>query len=165
MNRKGNQDRQTSSLYSCQKAPWRKNNRHCWHNIRWWVLFLCSLQGRMCQRASTLKILSTGSFRHRNLKNTCSQGQKKATYEWHNLSSSSWKHSRTLGVGSRNVLHAGRVRSKAISGCLANWQPTILLTLKDENNCGKEIIYLNNIFLKKDLLFDQIQNTKILHSR
>ena len=62
----------------------------------------------------------------------------KTTYEWHALTSERGKHSKTLGVGSRNVLHAGRVRSKAISGCLANWQPTILLTLKDENNCGKE---------------------------
>ena len=76
LNRKGNQDRPTISLYSNQKAPSRRNNRSCRHNIRRRVLFLCSLQGSMCNCVSTLKILSIGNFHRRNLKNICSQGQR-----------------------------------------------------------------------------------------
>ena len=103
----GNQDHRTISMYSCQKAPSWTNSLYCSNHIRWINLFLCSFQGRMWICVSTLKILSIGNFRHRNLKNIFLKGQKKTTYEWHTLSSDQEKHSKTLGVGSWKVLHAG----------------------------------------------------------
>ena len=75
--RKGIQDRQTNSKNSNQKAPSRRNNRSCPHNIRQRVLFLCSLQGHMYNDVGTLKILLNGNFRHRNLKNILFKGQKR----------------------------------------------------------------------------------------
>ena len=47
-----NQDRQTISWYSYQKAPSRRNNQHYSHNIRQQVPFLYSFQGHMsiCDR-------------------------------------------------------------------------------------------------------------------
>ena len=83
----------------------------------------------MCMRVGTLKIPSVGNFRHRNLKIYFEKDRKKTTYEWHILSSDVEKHSKTLGVGSKNALHAGLVRSKVMSGCLVSLQPTILLTV------------------------------------
>ena len=68
LNRTGNQDHLTISLYSYQRAlSWTNSLNYC-HHIRWIKLFLCSLQGHMSICASTLKILSIGNFRHRNLK-------------------------------------------------------------------------------------------------
>ena len=62
----GNQDHQTISLYSYPKSPSRRNSLHCFYNIRWLELFLCSFQGHVYFDVSTLKIQLNRSFRHRN---------------------------------------------------------------------------------------------------
>lgn len=62
----GNQDHQTISLYSYPKSPSRRNSLHCFYNIRWLELFLCSFQGHVYFDVSTLKIQLNPSFHHRN---------------------------------------------------------------------------------------------------
>ena len=77
LKRTGNQDHRTISLYSYQKVLSWTNSLYCSNHIRWIKLFLCSLQGLMCNDVGTLKIQSTGNFHHRNLRNIFFKGQKK----------------------------------------------------------------------------------------